>query len=212
MPMRSTVLLSLIALVLASGAFAQSSGRDDAAKVKRHFKIERPAHLSNQEALTIYENIGRDMAKGYGASHDPAASQFRKWRRYNSAPYRSATHGNRYVNNYANTKAAAYAKMKSGDKAPAGAVFAKDSFTVTSDGGVFGGALFMMEKLSAGKSPKTADWRYWMILPDGSIFGDSRGDNAAEMAFCHGCHQSMGKRRDFLFYVPKKYRRQFLGD
>lgn len=212
MPTRSTVLLSLITLILASGAFAQSSGRDDAAKVKRHFKIERPAHLSNQEALTIYENIGQDIAKGYGASRDPAANQFRKWRRYNSAPYRSATHGNRYVNNYANTKAASYAKMKPGDKAPAGAVYAKDSFTVTSDGGVFGGALFLMEKLIAGASPKTADWRYWMILPDGSIFGDSQGDNAAEMDFCHGCHRSMAKRRDYLFYVPKKFRRHFLGD
>jgi len=209
---RTLALIGLATVVLAGAVVAQTTGPDDAAKIKRHFKIERRAHLSKQEALTIYENIGNDLAKGYAMSLDGTAVNFRKWRRYNSAPYRSATHGNRYVNNFANNKARGYDKMKSGAKAQVGAVYAKDSFTVTSDGDVFGGALFLMEKLAAGASPKTADWRYWMILPDGSLFGGSQGENATEMEFCHGCHRSVASRRDYLFYVPKKYRRQFLGE
>ena len=33
-------------------------------RVKRHFKIERPASLTPAEALTIYEGIGETMARG----------------------------------------------------------------------------------------------------------------------------------------------------
>ena len=40
---------------------------------KRHFKIERPASLTNSEALTIYDNVADQMARGYTDSGDPAA-------------------------------------------------------------------------------------------------------------------------------------------
>jgi hypothetical protein len=45
-----------------------------------------------------------------------------------------------------------------------------------------------------------------MILPDGSYFGDTEGDNAADVAYCHVCHK-IKKRDDFVFFVPKAYRR-----
>ncbi len=187
--------------------FAQADG----IKTQRHFKIERPADLTAADALVLYEKIGKNMARGYAASGNEAAASYRKWRRYNSAPYRSATHGNRYVNNYGNAKAARYGKLKNGDSLPQGAVLVKDSFTVTGDGDVFGGALFTMEKLAPGTRPEYADWRYVMVMPDGSLFGDSQGETAGKVAFCDGCHKAVAET-DRLFFIPKPYRRVFLQD
>ena len=65
---RTLALTGLATVVLAGAVVAQTTGRDDAAKITRDFKIERPAHLSKPEALTIYENIGNDLAKGYAMS------------------------------------------------------------------------------------------------------------------------------------------------
>ena len=113
----------------------------------------------------------------------------------------------RHVNNYANARAKNYGSLTKGIKLPVGSVLAKDSFTVTEEGKVFAGALFVMEKLSAGASLDNADWRYVMIMPDGSLFGDSMGDGAEEMTFCHVCHKVKASR-DYLYFVPKKYRRE----
>ncbi len=176
---------------------------------KGHFKIERPANLSPAEALAIYGNIADDLARGYAASRDVTAENFRKWRQYNSAPYRSATHGNRYINNYANAKASRYGTLKPGEQMPPGALLAKDSFTVSANGDVYGGPLFIMEKLGKGVSPETGDWRYVMIMPDGSYFGDSTGDGAERVTFCNGCHRAAAS--DYMFLIPAKYRKQFFG-
>lgn len=169
-----------------------------------HIRLEKPGEVTAAAAETLYRSIAKEAAAGYALSRDPVASVFLRWRRYNSGPYLSATHGNRYVNNYANDIAAAAGY---GGKAvmPAGAVLAKDSFTLTDGGEVFAGALFLMEKMPPGHSPSTADWRYWMILPDGSVLGDSEDDSAADVEFCHDCHKAVA-RRDYLFFVPKEYR------
>ena len=89
---------------------------------------------------------------------------------------------------------------------PVGAILVKDSFTVTSDGDVFGGAMFIMEKLPEGMSTETDGWRYVMVMPDGSLFGDGTGDRSEDVRFCHSCHITMA-RNDYLSFVPKKYRR-----
>ena len=202
------VAASLAVLAGETGALAQGN---DAMKVRRHFKIERPAHLGQADAMALYGNIKEELGRGYAASKDPSAQNFLKWRRYNKAPYRSATHGNRYVNNYANPAAVAgYGKLSPGGQMPAGTVLAKDSFTVTADGGIFGGALFLMEKLPPGTNPGSGDWRYLMIMPDGSYFGDSTGANADKMDFCNSCHKAVANK-DYMFFVPEAYRRQFLG-
>ncbi|MCG8509387.1 MAG: cytochrome P460 family protein [Rhodospirillales bacterium] len=202
----------IIALALGLGA-ARTQGQttDDPLRPKRHFDVTRPANLTPNEALTIYENIADEMAGGYAVSRDPSSERFRNWRRYNMSPYKSATHGNRYINNYANQIAvnADYGGLPSGARMPVGSILAKDSFTVTADTAVFAGALFIMEKMPAGTKPEFGDWRYIMILPDGSYFGDSEGENAAAVNFCHDCHKAVAKK-DFLFFVPKKYRVNFL--
>ena len=193
-------------------AHADSVGGNEAVQPHRHFSVPRPGDLSKADALILYNSIFDAMVLGYGKSEDPTGITFHLWRRYNDAPYRSKTHGNRYVNNYANAiaKDAGYGQQIEGQVMPAGAILAKDSFTYTGAADVFAGALFIMEKLPSGTSPDTADWRYAMIMPDGSIFGDSR-DTPEKVAFCHECHTAQAET-DHLFFLPEAYRREFLAD
>jgi len=193
------------AIAVLAGAYLLSLGLTIAWAEEAHIKIDKPGEVTAAAAESLYQRIAGDARDGYAISRDPVAAAYLDWRRYNTGPYLSATHGNRYVNNYANDVAvtAGYGGRRA--VMPPGAVLAKDSFTLTDDGEVFIGALFLMEKLPAGDSPSTADWRYWMILPDGSLLGDSEDDSAADVAFCHDCHKAVA-RRDFLFFVPKDYR------
>jgi hypothetical protein len=176
----------------------------------RHLKVQRPASLSDADALTVYDQILDDLVRGYALSGNPTATAFRKWRRYNTSPYRSATHGNRYVSNYANAKAKAYGKFEQAGVMPAGAILAKDSFAVTTRGDVTLGPLFLMEKMPAGFDAKTGDWKYTMIMPDGSVFGETGGEGAETVRFCADCHNVVGKSQDHMYLVPKKYRRKIL--
>jgi hypothetical protein len=190
-----------VAFGLAGAAEAQQL------EIKSHIKIENPAELKPAEALSIYQGIADELSRGYAASRDIVARTYRNWQLFNAAPYRSATHGNRYVNNYANE--ASYGKP--GAVMPPGTILAKDSFTVTAESAAFGGALFLMEKLVPGASPENGDWRYTMIMPDGSILGDSKGENPDQVKFCHACHAAKADN-DYLFFVPKAYRVTASGD
>jgi hypothetical protein len=179
-------------------------------KPTRHFRVERPASLTGADALTIYNRILDDMVAGYRLSAFPNAEKYRYWRRYNTVPYRSAQHGERYVNNYANDKADAYRHFEAAGEMPVGAVLVKDSFAVTKRGDVFSGPLFAMEKMPPGFNLSSRDWRYTMVMPDGSLFGATNGEGSARVEFCVSCHKLAGHERDHLFYVPEKYRVRFL--
>ncbi len=123
----------------------------------------------------------------------------------------SATHGKRYVNNYANPRAKAYGKAEKAGTFPEGSVLSKDSFEVTDHGDVLTGPLYLMEKMNAGFNPESRDWRYTMIMPDGSLFGITNGENSGRVEFCAECHRIAGDDRDHLFFVPGKHRVQFLN-
>ena len=181
----------------------------DFAHPKRHFRVPNPARLSDADALSIYDRIRDDMVAAYRLSRDPVADRYYTWRRYNRVPYLSATHGDRYINNYANAEARSYGREDAG-RMPPGAVLAKDSFAVTAQGDVFTGPLFLMEKMPAGFSAKTRDWRYTMIMPDGSLFGTTKGYSSDRMEFCVTCHATAGEAADHLFFVPETYRMRFL--
>ena len=188
-------------------AGAQTAGeKTEFENPTRHFEVDRPADLSNQAALSIYLRVLDDMAAGYRLSGDVDAGTYRMWRRYNKTPYRSATHGERFVSNYANTVAKDYGKYEAAGKMPVGSVLAKDSFAVTARGDVFLGPLFLMEKMGAGFNPESADWRYTMYMPDGSLFGKTNGDGSAKVKFCITCHKSAGDENDHLFFVPDEVR------
>ena len=204
-------------LVATGGGFgpegqAQPIDAETTRSPREHPKIARPGRLSKQDAKVIYDTIADHMADNLAISGEPVASQYRRWWRVNDAPFLSATHGSRYVNVYANHIAlrAGYNDMQSGVEMPPGAVVAKDSFTFTDDRALFIGALFVMEKVAKGESENTADWRYLMILPDGSVFADSSGAFPETATFCHTCH-IQAKEFDYLFFLPEAYRRRVPG-
>lgn len=182
-----------------------TQAQSDAVPTK-HFSVEAPARLDPARTLDIYRQLVDAMVSAYVLSKDPSALHYRRWRLYNSAPYQSATHGSRYVNNYANSIARDYGRPEAGDRLPEGAILAKDSFSVTKTGDVYPGPLFLMEKMEKGFNPSSRDWRYSMIMPDGSYFGVTGGDNADRVAFCITCHETAGDENDHLFFVPDAYR------
>ena len=108
---------------------------------RRHFRLREPGKLAPGEAQQICDIALKSLAAGYARSSVPAAEAYPGWRRYNEVPYLSATHGNRYINDYANDTARAYG---SGKRLPVGSIIAKDSFSVTETGGILLGPLFLM--------------------------------------------------------------------
>ena len=179
-------------------------------KPARHFRVERPAGLTGADALVIYNRILDDMVAGYRLSGSGFAEVYRQWQSYNTVPYRSAQHGERFVNNYANDLAKDYRYFEAAGDMPVGAIVIKDSFAVTSRGDVFSGPLFIMEKMPLGFNPESRDWRYTMYMPDGSLFGATNGEGRERVGFCVQCHKLAGFGNDHLFFLPERYRVRFL--
>jgi hypothetical protein len=119
----------------------------------------------------------------------------------------SATHGSRYVNNYPGPEAAeAYRQFEEIGAMPTGGRIAKDSFTVAPDGRVGVGPLFIMEKMAEGFNEGSADWRYAMIMPDGSLFGVTNGPGSQNVQFCAECHAIVADDQDSLYFLPEEFR------
>ena len=135
------------------------------------------------------------------------AQEYQGWERLNTQPYVSATHGSRYVNNYPAPEAAeAYGRFEEVGAMPAGGRIAKDSFTVSPDGRVSVGPLFLMEKMEEGFNAASDDWRYAMIMPDGSLFGMTNGQGSQNVAFCAECHAIVADDQDSLYFMPEEVR------
>lgn len=182
-------------------AFAQQKSPE----LKDHIFIENPAENAEREADKIYRALMAEMEVSYEMSGIAEIMDYQSWKSFNSLPYLSQTHGRRYVNNYANKTGANYGKLAKGEQFSAGTILAKDSLTLTDNGQFFPGAIFIMEKLAAGTNPKTADWRYIMISPDGSVFGDTTGDEPANVDYCHDCHEVRADY-DYVFFIPEEFR------
>ncbi len=122
-------------------------------------------------------------------------------------PYISETHAGRFTTNHANDIAAeVYGQYEDLDEMPAGGIVAKPSFTVSYDGEVDLGPLFIMEKAEAGSFPDSNDWIYSTILPDGTLQGRTGGMNADAMQMCVACHVAMGSDSDDLVFIPEEFR------
>ena len=177
-----------------------------------HVKVGPQSHLVPgpemiaAEAAKAYDCILPDLQRAYRKSGNSAAMASAKWRRYSRVAYPSATHGGRLVNNYANEASRKYAGFENAGKMPKGAVLAKDSFSVSKTGALGVGPLFIMEKMAPGFSKASGDWRYTMIMPDGSIFGVTNGKGAARMKFCAECHAAVGETQDHMFFLPAEFR------
>jgi hypothetical protein len=147
------------------------------------------------------------MSRGYAKSKESVAAQYQNWRRYNIAPYTSETHGNRFVNNYANDTARDYGKYERDLVLPVGSILAKDSMMVQSAGKAAAGPLFLMEKMPAGFNAESADWKYTLIGPDGSVMGVTKGPGNENVTFCAACHQAAGRSQAFFLPEPFRVRR-----
>lgn len=185
-----------------ASTFGQAHAQDDGES--SHVTIENPADLSQSEANKIYDELRKRMADSFALADLAEIDDYQSWTRYNSAPYLSATHGQRFVNNFANSIGSDYGKLGKGEEYPEGTVFAKDSMTVIDDDRIYPGAMFVMEKLAEGAHPSTSDWRYVMVLPDGTTFGDTTGNKPKLVRYCHACHVSKSSD-DFVFFVPEDF-------
>jgi len=174
--------------------------------LKSHLTIANPASLSGPRAEEVYQAIRDRLGDDYAQSGDPIASQYPTWKRYNKTPYRSTLHGERFVNNYANNVARDYIKYEKLGRLPPGATIVKDSFTVTRQGAILTGPLFLMEKMDAGFNARDGDWRYMMIGSDGTVAGLSGGVNSKNVEFCAECHNTAPASHDRLFFMPDAVR------
>jgi len=172
---------------------------------RRHARLRFATKLSPEEASRIYVTISNALANGYAQSGINIVSGYRKWKKYNTAPYISSTHGNHYLNNYANETAKKYGLFNKVGVMPEGSVIAKDSFAVTNSDQILLGPLFIMQKMQNGFNPVTRDWKYIQIQPNGKLLGETKGTGAQKVDYCIGCH-SMMEHQDNLYFIPLEYR------
>lgn len=161
--------------------------------------------LEDHEAMAVYDCLLESMRAAYAKAGLAAAKAYPQWARYSTRPYQSATHGGRFVHNYADDRAKAYGRFEKAGAMPPGAQIAKDSFVVHPNGATEIGPLFLMEKMQAGFNAESGDWKYTMIMPDGTVFGQTKGANAEGMAFCAQCHAAAAEN-DHLFFLPAEHR------
>jgi hypothetical protein len=147
------------------------------------------------------------MAAAYNKAELKSINGYQNWAQFNKAPYVGGTHGRRLVNNFSNKIGQkAYGRYEKIGKRPVGSVLVKDSFVAKADGKLAVGPGFSMEKMKASFSKSTMNWKYSMILPNGSIFGVTGGKNSKGMKFCHECHGT-AEDEDALLFLPEEYRK-----
>ncbi len=167
----------------------------------------QPAELSDEQATREWDRLVPAMQTTYAKSGLPAAAQFFNWINVTKSPYQSSTHGDRYLVNIVNEKAKDYQKWEAAGILPAGAIIAKPTIIGKANGKADIGPLFLMEKMPSGWNPQSLDWKYSMIMADGSLWGETKGRNSAGMNFCFECHNAMGSETDGLLFLPEEYRR-----
>lgn len=163
------------------------------------------ARLDPNEALLIYGIIKQALGKGYGLTESTDAQEYQGWTRFDTAPYLSSTHGNHYLNNYANSIASAYGQFENAGELPIGSVIVKDSFSVTESHQIVLGPLSIMEKMPTGFNYVSGDWKFTQIQPDGTILGETNGRGSDRVEYCVACHLSV-QHQDHLFFLPAPFR------
>lgn len=168
-----------------------------------------PPELSQAESKVVYDCLKPELTKAYAKAGVKQISGYTGWLNVATAPYLADTHGGRYVNNYVDVHGDyRYKKYENAGVLPEGTTLAKDSFVAHHNGKVSIGPMFVMEKMSKGWNEKTGDWRYSMVLPNGSIAG-STGGKGVSMQFCADCHSSVAPAQDHIMLLPEDYRVKF---
>ena len=166
--------------------------------------------LTSTEAAAAYACLLGELKAAYAKAGLGVVKDYDRWTNANTAPYVSDTHGGRLVNNYANSQGGnLYVKFEDSGTMPAGSVLAKDSFVAQPDGRLAIGPLFVMEKMNDGFNAESGDWRYTMVMPDGSVFGRTKGAGAASVEFCNACHSAVAEDQGYMFFLPEEHRASF---
>ena len=158
------------------------------------------------QAKGVYECLESELEAAYNSVD--GVSGYTGWASFNTVPYQSATHGNRYVNNYSNdTGEDAYGRYENVGDMPVGSVLVKDSFSVNGDGSVALGPLFVMEKMGSGFNAGSDNWKYTLAMPGGNIVGVTNGQGSGNVQFCVDCHVPLADAQDSLYFLPQNLRK-----
>lgn len=179
------------------------------------------AEVTDADATALYECLKQRMqaqidtleaggeidGKSWVLSDRPEARDFLTYASVTRAPYKSGTHGGRYVVNLADAAAMpSYSQFEDGGPMPVGAILAKPSFIISDAGEAQLGPLFLMEKAGSDAFPETGDWIYTLVTPTGGMMGRTGGKNGGSMQFCADCHMGMAAETDSMTYLPEDYR------
>lgn len=133
------------------------------------------AGMTNQDAQAVYDCLKDAMYENYNKGDKgwipvEFVKDYRNWKPANTLPAAPGFHGERYLYTYVNPIGYdEYTAFKDENvNIPAGTLIAKESFDVAEDGKASAGPLFIMQKVAAGTSPKTNDWYYMMVMPNGA--------------------------------------------
>jgi hypothetical protein len=188
------------------GTVEMSALSGDPAAPRRHFRLKHQQKLTPQRAGEIYAIVRPALQLGYSRATSSVAANYQNWRRMNTTPYLSATHGNHYLNSYVNEiGAASYLRFEAAGKMPIGAIIAKDSFSMTTAGEILLGGLFLMEKMPGGFSDLADDWKYTFIQADGTLFGETNASGSKRVEYCISCHLA-APHPSHLWFMPKAFR------
>ena len=170
-----------------------------------HFEFEDAATLTEEQAAETYARIAAELQSRYDLTQFPEVKNYQRWHPAVRNVYQATAHGNRYHNVLVNTLARDYLNYRDAGTLPAGSLVFKDSFTVNKQGEAFPGTLAVMEKMPPGFYPRSGDWRFTLVMPDGSILGRLKGEGSERVEFCVDCHIE-AKEDDYLFFPPENYR------
>lgn len=128
---------------------------------------------------------------------ETAFKQYKEWKKVNTSPVLSATHGNRYVFTYLN-KVAEPSGLRGWFPFPKGAVLVKESFEGQDGKPGPAGPVFIMEKRGEGYDRDHANWHYAVVEPSGVVSMSGSGHPRSPTQFCSACH-TMAKANDYVF-------------
>lgn len=196
----------LAASVAFGGLFGAASLLDAAnSHVNADCNITIPRdEMTNRDAHDVYLCIADKQGIGYltgdkrwvNRSH---VEQFRTWTPASTLPADPGAHGDRFLFTYVNSVGASAYLRYDGSTMPVGTVIAKESFSVKDSGKTKKGPLFIMEKVAPGTSPKTGDWYYTAVLPNGKPLAVN------VFKACNECHSGFADQ-DYLGYPDEEVR------
>lgn len=162
--------------------------------------------MTYEDAQAVYDCLSAAMHEGYLKGDKrwiprDFVADYRDWTAASTLPADPGVHGGRFLLTWVNgTGAAEYLKFAEERGAmPEGSVIAKESFTVGEDGTAKPGPLFLMQKTAKGESPRTKDWFYMAVQPDGTPMAVN------VFTACNACHSAYADS-DNLAYPEEEVR------